>query len=77
MHMQLPVFDNCACITENLALMNNMSTLSDEELVAMSTATVGVCENGCVSFGIFLGLSVITLFLTFILEIPNIVITIR
>lgn len=51
--------------------------LTDVELVAMSTASAGTCDDGCVSFGIFMGLSVIGLFLIFIIEVPNIFITIR
>lgn len=72
--MQRPFFENCTCILENLALGANMSM---DMLATMSTATEGTCDNGCVSFGIFMGLSVIGLFLIFIIEVPNIFITIR
>lgn len=64
---------------ENLALRANMTMdmLTAMELAAMSTATEGTCDDGCISFGIFMGLSVIGLFLIFIIEVPNIFITIR
>ena len=56
--------------------MANFS-LDIEELVELGTAEIGVCENGCYSLGIFLGVSIVALFIVFILQVPNIVITIR
>lgn len=67
---------------DNFAVQEELSNItteftSEEELRGMSTAEAGVCDTGCVSLGIFLGISVIALFLISFLQVPNIVITIR
>lgn len=69
---------------DNFAVQKELSNITTEftneefeELRGMSTAEAGVCDTGCVSLGIFLGISVIALFLLFFLQVPNIVITIR
>lgn len=79
---QRPVFENCSCVAANLGLeqlTENMTTkfLTDEEILTTSTAAEGVCDNGCISLGPFLGLTVIVLFLLFFLQVPNIFVTIR
>lgn len=53
--------------------------LTGEEILVNSTATAteGVCDNGCSNFGAFVGVSAISLFLVFLLEVPNIFITLR
>ena len=73
--MQRPIFENCSCVAANLALSLNLST--SEEILMNDTATEGVCDNGCRNFGLFLGLVLVMTFMLFILEVPNIVITIR
>ena len=80
--LQRPVFENCSCVAANLGLRqltDNITTefLSDEEILAMSTATEGQCDNGCIGLGPFLALSIIALFLIFLLQVPNIFVTIR
>ena len=42
-----------------------------------ATAVDGTCPHFCNKMGIFLGIIFITLFLIFILQVPNIVITVR
>ena len=66
----------------NFAAMNlatNMTTefMKDDVVMAMSTATQGVCETGCKLLGPFLVLSLISFFLFFIVFVPSIFVTIR
>ncbi len=64
---------------QSIALALNLTddALSFEELVERSPAKVGVCDQSCKSLGIYLAISIIGLFLIFLLQVPNIIITIR
>ena len=74
--MQRPNFENCSCVVANLASSLNLST-SDQAILLNGTATDGVCDNGCENLGLFLGLLLVMVFLLFILEVPNFVVTMR
>ena len=66
LHLRLSAGDNTAG-----------TTLTEEELLLNSTATLGTCDSGCVLLGPFIALLVVFLFFLFSLEIPTIVITLR
>ena len=73
--LQYPIFENCSCVAASLAA--RLELASEEEVLTDSFAVGGMCDNGCNLFGVFISLSLLALFLLFILEVPNVVITIR
>ena len=74
------MFENCSCIAKRLqdlpAYSNTTYTYTDV-LGNNSTATDGICNQGCNQLGLFLGLVAVTLFLVFMLYTPNALITLR
>ena len=81
----MEVFENCSCVAESLALqlVNASNPLNSDlsqltfDLSSNSTATEGMCDQGCNLLGLFLVFIALALFLIFMLQVPYIIITVR
>eukprot|EP00731_Ephydatia_muelleri_P010246 Em0005g832a len=65
---------SCSCIAYNLMAAHN-STF--EQALQNSTATVGVCDNGCQYLPIYLIVATLFLYFLFVLKVPMVFITMR
>ena len=75
---QNPVFENCSCVaTRLLDMPSYVNSTYSEVLGTNSTATDGLCDQGCNQLGLFLFFTALSLFLVFMLYTPNVIITIR
>ena len=72
--MLQPVFENCECISN---ISDNNDSILDELIAMNGTANEGRCNQGCNNLGIFLASIFVSLFLIFILQVPNVLITVR
>lgn len=68
--MQEISFQNCSCIAGQLEL-RDVTSLDN------SSAVEGQCDQGCNKLGLYLGVIFFALLLIFILQVPNIIITVR
>ena len=69
-------FDRCRCVADRLSAVNS-STYSTL-LAANSSASDGLCGRDCgLKLGLFLALIGVGLFTVFMLQIPNVIVTIR
>ena len=71
------MYHNCSCIEDNLKEKMSSLNYTAEDALRMSTASEGVCDDGCIALPIFAAFSVISILLLAITVIPNVVITIR
>ena len=69
--MQEVSFDNCACIFDRITNITSKFAMSN------GTAVNGICEQSCNKLGIFLVVVFLVLILLFMLQVPNVVITVR
>ena len=70
-------FEQCSCIADRLSSSSANSSYT-AVLAANSTATDGLCDRNCgVKLGFFLLLIGVGLFCVFMLQIPNVLVTIR
>lgn len=76
-YMQEPHFDNCTCVGDRMEQSSNYTLSAFITNTSNATAVDGQCDQGCNKLGIFLGIMFIALLLIFILQVPNIVITVR
>ena len=68
-------FENCGCIADR---MQQNDTISDLNLYDVNGGAVdGRCDQGCNKLGLFLGIMFVALLLIFILQVPNVIITVR
>ncbi len=68
-------FEDCECISKMYG--GNDSLILDESISMNGTAIEGRCNQGCNYLGIFLAVIFVALFLIFILQVPNVLITVR
>ncbi len=78
-YLQQPVYENCTCVENNLRNMYISSgrNFSDEEISQRSVVSDGACPSGCTSFVPHLIVSILALFMLFVLAVPNVFITMR
>ena len=67
--MQLPMFENCSCIADNLQTLVNITK--------NATADSGQCDSDCHTLPLFLLFVGLFLLLIFMIKIPTTMITIR
>ena len=66
-----PIFENCTCVVSSLEMEQGGN------LSVAGSASDGRCDSNCNNLGLFLFLLAVSLFLIFMLNIPNVIITIR
>ncbi len=70
--LQVTSFDNCTCIADRI-----MNDHLHNFTVSSGTAVDMKCEQQCNKLGVFLAVIFLAILLIFILEVPNVIITVR